>query len=139
MEKSDESDAKMRLMEAELEEKRREQERKHEERMMMMMMGFMQQMKGFSPALPYSQTQPPYPSFPPASPFPYPSLLTLLSLCPIQLSQPHIITMIWMMTMCNNVIIVMPICNNSIHLVTKMMLCTLKCYIIAFRMLAPSS
>ena len=48
MEVSEESDAKRRLMEAELEEKRREQERKHEERMLTMMMGFMQQMMGFS-------------------------------------------------------------------------------------------
>ena len=72
IEVSEESDAKRRLMEAELEDRRRKQERKYEEMMTTMMFGFMQKVMGFSPASPRPPAQciPPNTSFspPPFSP-----------------------------------------------------------------------
>ena len=78
---SEESDAKRKTMEAELEEKRREQERKHEENMMTMMMGFMNQMMGFPhphpstlPTNSFSKSIPIPPHFPsPSNPHSYPT------------------------------------------------------------------
>ena len=67
MEISEESDAKRRLMDAELEEKQREQEREHKERMTCMMLGFMQQVLGASSARPPPEhyRPPNAPAFPP--------------------------------------------------------------------------